>query len=265
VPEARRSVVFDRVAEDYDRTRGLTEEGVRRTTELLVTELGPRGRALEIGVGTGQVALPLHRAGIRLVGLDLSMPMMRKLTQKAGGHPPFPLVRGDATRLPFAADAFGGAYFRWVLHLIPDWRAAMAELVRVVRPGGVVVGSLGGYGGPRAQIQDRFAQVAGVTPTPAGLPWDDWPALEAAMAELGARPRELPTFIEVERDDVEEFMRALEHNRFSWTWPIPEEVRLRAAAETRAWAVGRLGPLDRIPRHRFEFVWRAYDVGVSPR
>ena len=65
--------------------------------------------------------------------------MLAKLVEKAGGASPFPLVHGDATRMPFADDAFGGAYLRWVLHLIPDWRDALVEVVRVVAPGGVLL------------------------------------------------------------------------------------------------------------------------------
>ena len=57
--------------------------------------------ALEVGVGTGQVALPLHDAGIRVVGMDLSSPMLAKLVEKAKGRSPVPLVQADATRMPF--------------------------------------------------------------------------------------------------------------------------------------------------------------------
>ena len=68
-----------------------------------------------------------------------SRPMLAKLLAKAGGAPPFPLVEGDTTRMPFADDPFGGAYLRWVLVLVPDWSAAVAEIVRVVEPGGRIL------------------------------------------------------------------------------------------------------------------------------
>src|SRR4029079_4077433 len=97
-----------------------------------------------------------------MVGLDLSLAMMAVLVNKAGGRPPFPLVNGDATALPFGDDRFDAALFRWVLHLIPNWRDAVAELVRVVRPGGLVLATLGGAGsGPEAAIRARVADLAG--------------------------------------------------------------------------------------------------------
>src|SRR5262249_43136861 len=111
------SIPFDRAAEVYDETRRLTPEASAATTELLKAELGDRGPSLEIGVGTGLIALPLAAAGVRLVGLDLSGPMLAKLVGKAGGRQAFPVVIGDATRLPFEDAVFGGAYLRHVLHL----------------------------------------------------------------------------------------------------------------------------------------------------
>ncbi len=106
---------------------------------MLAGELRDRGRILEVGVGTGQVAIPLHEAGVEMTGIDLSAAMLAKLVEKGGGRPAFPLVRTDATRLPLRDEAFGGAVVRWVLHLIPDWEEAIREMVRVVRPGGVIV------------------------------------------------------------------------------------------------------------------------------
>lgn len=127
------SVAFDRAAEYYDATRGFDEEGTRRQTALLLEESTGRGRVLEVGVGTGQVALPLHEAGVDVIGLDLARPMMDKLIAKTGGTLVFPLVQADATRMPFPDDVFGAAYLRWVLHLIPAWETAAQEMVRVDR------------------------------------------------------------------------------------------------------------------------------------
>ncbi len=130
------SIPFDRAAGYYDETRGLSAAGMRRTIATLAGECEGRGRVLEVGVGTGQVALPLHDRGVELVGLDLSRPMMDRLVEKMGPDRRIPLVQGDATRLPFAPGVFGLAYLRWVLHLIPAWMIAIEELVRVDPPRG---------------------------------------------------------------------------------------------------------------------------------
>lgn len=256
------SIPFDRAADYYDRTRGLSEEGRRRTNDLLAGELRDRGAVLEVGVGTGQLALPLAAVGVPVMGLDLARPMMDRLVAKAGGTLPFPLVQSDATNAPFRDDSFGGAYLRWVLHLIPDWRTVVAELVRIVRPGGVILANHGSKGtGPRAAIHERFAQAAGLPSSdPVGLAWSDHETLDAVMRDLGAPPRPLPEFTEVERGTAEDFMTALEQNLHSWEWSLSDEVRSRAAAETRAWAEAEFGPLEAIPQTEYPMRWSAYDV-----
>jgi ubiquinone/menaquinone biosynthesis C-methylase UbiE len=258
------SVAFDRAAEYYDATRGYTPEGEQAEVGILADELRGRGRVLEVGVGTGQVALPLHAAGIPLVGLDLARPMMDRLIEKADGRSPFPLVQGDATRMPFADGVFGAVYMRWVLHLIPDWRAVLMESVRVVLRGGVVVvlpGAAGRGTSPQAEIHARFAELTGSPFEPTGLGWSGYAQLDEEMSDLGASPRALPTFIDVERDDLVSFLDNLSRRRFSWTWRIEDDERFaQAVAEIRRFAEERYGPLDQLPREEHEVAWRAYDL-----
>jgi SAM-dependent methyltransferase len=254
------SIAFDRAAEFYDRSRAISDESMARTIELLVSELRDRGRVFEVGCGTGLLALPLHEAGIEVMGGDLSAPMLGKLVEKAGGTAPFPVVLADATRLPFIDGAFGAAYLRWVLHLIPDWRTVVAEVVRVVRPDGVFLVNLGAYGGPREEIQERFVEITGIPARPVGLDWAGWEALDEEMRGHGAEIRELPRLLEDVVVTVDEFLEGIEQNRYSWTWTVPDEVRLRAAAEIRPWASERFGPLNEPGSFEQAHVWHAYDL-----
>ena len=254
------SIRFDRAADQYDQTRGISDEAMGRTISLLAAELRDRGRVLEVGVGTGLLALRLHEAGIPVSGLDLSAPMLAKLVHKAGGAPPFPLVRGDATTMPFADRAFGAVYLRWVLHLIPDWRAALAEIARVVRPGGVLVVSLGAFDEVGRAVRARFSEITGLSTDPVGLMWGDHDALDAELEGLGLRLRVLPAIPEEEEEPLGSFLDAIEEGRWSWTWHVPEDARVDAVRELRPWAEERFGPLDRVERYSVETVWRAYDL-----
>jgi ubiquinone/menaquinone biosynthesis C-methylase UbiE len=254
-----RSVSFDRAAEYYDATRGRSATGTARETAVLAAALPHGASVLEIGVGTGQVAIPLHAAGVSMVGLDLSLAMMAVLMEKAGGRPPFPLVNGDATALPFGDDRFDAALFRWVLHLIPSWRDALAELARVVRPGGLVLATLGGAGsGPKGAIRKRFAELAGIDGRPAGLDWSDFGGLDEAFRRHGAVIGELEPFEDQDTETVEEYMQLLADDRFSWTWSATEEARRRAAVEVRAWAEAEFGALEELPATTYTVRWRTY-------
>jgi SAM-dependent methyltransferase len=174
--------------------------------------------------------------------------------------PPFPLVLGDATRMPLADAAFGGAYLRWVLHLIPDWRRVLAETVRVVRPGGVFLVELGAYDEERFAIQQRFGEIVGVSLDPVGLNWAAYEPLDAEMARHGATLRILPPVHQVWEDALGEFLDGIEQGRYSWTWAVANEDRRRVVAELRPWAAERFGALDEVRRSTLPQVWRAYDL-----
>jgi SAM-dependent methyltransferase len=254
------SIRFDRAAEFYDQTRVTSEDAMARTVEVLGSELRGRGRVLEIGIGTGLLALPLHRAGVRVAGLDISAPMLGKLVEKAGGDPPIPLVLGDATRLPFVDGAFGAAYLRWVLHLVPAWREAVAEVVRVVTSGGVVLVNHGGFSGVGLLIRSRMEELVGRTLSPVGLDWSGWRELQAEMGRLGARHRELPPIVERGEAPLATDVDGIAANRYSWTWNLSDDERLQAAAELRPWLEERFGDLHAPHPLETEIVWHAYDL-----
>ena len=254
------SVSFDRAVEYYDRTRGLSEEASREMTAVLLEELQGRGRCLEVGVGTGLVSLPLAAAGLPMVGLDISGPMLGKLVEKAGGRPPFPLVQGDATMLPFADDAVGSALVRHLLHLIPAWERALAELVRVVGSGGTVLIATGDIPGAWREVTERFVALVGRPSFARGLDVRQLARLDEAFAAHGGAPRELPAIPDRVEQSLGTFLDQMGDGLHSWTWDIPEERRRAAAEQVRAWALEHFGTLDPSDARDVAIEWRAYDL-----
>ncbi len=252
------SVCFDRAAEFYDRTRGVDPASMRKIVSMLVPELQGRGRCLEIGVGTGRIALPLAQAGAAMAGVDLSLAMLNRLVAKWGGSC-FPIAAGDATLLPFPAGTFGAGLGCHILHLIPRWREAVDELVRVVRPGGVLLLDVGGLNWEPDEVERRFAQEAGLDrPRFVGLESPE--ALDEALAQRGARPRRLPSIERQSVRTVGERLSSIQQNLFSWTWPLSDEVREDAVTATRSWALEKFGSLDATIARDTTIIWRAYDL-----
>jgi ubiquinone/menaquinone biosynthesis C-methylase UbiE len=100
-------------------------------------------RVLDVGCGTGRLAERMREAGpVRsVVGVDFSAGMLAQARERLGSGRASPagptaLVRGDATRLPFADAAFDAAVSTEAFHWFPDQDVALAEIHRVLRPGG---------------------------------------------------------------------------------------------------------------------------------
>ena len=261
--DERASVAFDRAAEFYDATRGLDDDTTERTVELVAGEVEGHGRVLEIGVGTGLMALPLASRGIDVTGVDLSAPMLQQLIRKAGGRVPFPLLRADATRLPFADAIFGAAYARHVLHLIPRWDVAVRELCRVVGRGVVLIEA--GWAGQDgwSDLWDAVRRAAGPAVEHVGLNMSSVgrTELDRVFVDEGAWPRDLPEIPFEDHDTVATFVDGIERRSASWTWRATD-AQLRAAIDAATtFALERYGTLDVRPEATSHVRWRAYDLG----
>jgi ubiquinone/menaquinone biosynthesis C-methylase UbiE len=196
-----------------------------------------------------------------MVGVDLSASMVAKLVEKAGGRAPFSLAFADATRLPFRHDAFGGALARHVLHLIPAWKSAVGELVRVVRPGGRLLVSPG-YAdkGPWQEVGDRLEGILGQQSKRVGFQADDAEELDSVVESLGGTLREVPTIWETSDLSIERYLQETGEGIYSWTWGVDADELRSALAETRDWATSRFGSLDQVLEPRFSMTWRLYDL-----
>jgi demethylmenaquinone methyltransferase/2-methoxy-6-polyprenyl-1,4-benzoquinol methylase len=100
-------------------------------------------RVLDVATGTGMVAQALvRRYGCEVVGLDQSPQMLAGAQARLAADPGLAqqvsLVRGEAERLPFADGEFDHLTFTYLLRYVDDPGATLAELARVVRPGGRV-------------------------------------------------------------------------------------------------------------------------------
>ena len=272
------SVNFDRAAADYDATRALPADTMDRLTAMLAAELGGRQPCLEVGVGTGRIALPLRRRGITLAGIDISGAILRRVAVNAGGHNPFPLVQADATRLPAAAATFGSVLAVNVLHLIPGWRLAVDEAVRVSRPGGVLIASFPGEGRaprqprrPRQPRQPRDAIEAapwagamraararhGLRRPPAGAHGPD--EVAGYLGRRAARRALNPVTVR-ETQTLGQVLDRLERQIYSWTWPYtPEQVRA-VGRDIRTWAARENVLLDERHVVESEIRWWAFEL-----
>jgi SAM-dependent methyltransferase len=100
---------------------------------------------LDLGCGDGALALELARRGAIVTGLDADGAMIAAARERSAlASMPMTLVVGEAENLPFEDDAFDRVVAVTLLCLVDDGRKAIAEMARVLRPGGrLVIGELG--------------------------------------------------------------------------------------------------------------------------
>src|SRR5487761_2477434 len=126
----RRTAAFETGVDRYERWFADHESAFRAELAALLAAMPAPGFALEVGVGTGRYAVPLGVA----VGLD---PTFQMLTQaRARG---ILCVRGQGETLPFRAGIFDHVLLVTTICFVDDPRALLAEIRRVLRPGGAVV------------------------------------------------------------------------------------------------------------------------------
>jgi SAM-dependent methyltransferase len=140
---------FDRAAEYYDETRGFPAgDDVKVAAWIAETvDLSPSHRLLEVGIGTGRIAVPLSAHVKSIDGIDISRAMLAKLRAKQSVNPVH-VIEGDATFLPYADNTFDACLSIHVFHLIPDMDSCIQEINRVLKPDGVLL-----YGGGPADVR----------------------------------------------------------------------------------------------------------------
>jgi demethylmenaquinone methyltransferase / 2-methoxy-6-polyprenyl-1,4-benzoquinol methylase len=139
-PQVR--AMFDRIARFYDvmnsvMTAGLHHQWRRRAADL--AQIGPGSRVLDVATGTGDLALELSRRvapGGEVVGSDFSEQMLERARAKA---PALRFEWGNALELPYPDGGFDAATVGFGARNFSDLDRGLAEMARVVRPGGRVV------------------------------------------------------------------------------------------------------------------------------
>ncbi|MGF1498332.1 MAG: class I SAM-dependent methyltransferase [Elainellaceae cyanobacterium] len=233
------TIAFDRVADIYDETRALQPAAMAQLVEAILQmgQVTPTTHFFEPGIGTGRIALPLLERGYAYTGVDISEPMMAKLRQKVQRTGQLTLVNADVTDLTFQDGAFDVAIAAHILHLVPDWRTALEEIHRVLKPGGRILYLH--HPATRTTSNDRLGEQweailarYGYESTWVGAVTNDvlsyW-----AERHLPLETRFITT--ETRRQTVAERLQTYRDRIYSSLWRIPDDIFHQALPELEAW------------------------------
>lgn len=153
------------------------------------------GRLLEVGVGTG-LSLPNYAPNIRILGIDLSEPMLRKAYDrvadgKLGNVEALAVM--DAQRMAVPDASFDVVVAQYVITAVPNPEATLDEFARVIKPGGeiILVNHLGAESGARRLFEACFAPLArklGWRPEFPFARLADWAAQHGGVRLIERRP-----------------------------------------------------------------------------
>jgi phosphatidylethanolamine/phosphatidyl-N-methylethanolamine N-methyltransferase len=153
---------YARWAPVYDIVFGAVFDKGRRSSIEAAERIG--GRVLEVGVGTG-ISLPDYKRTTKLVGIDISEPMLRKALGrkrelKLDNVEALSVM--DVGHLGFPDASFDVVVAQYVITAVPDPDAALDEFARVLKPGGeiILVNHISAEGGLRRAFELQFAPIA---------------------------------------------------------------------------------------------------------
>jgi SAM-dependent methyltransferase len=256
---------FDRISPVYDATREpLAASEMDRMAEALRSR-GVRS-LLEVGVGTGRIAVPLRDRGFEIVGVDASARMLAHARGK--GLPR--LVRGSAYALPLLDRSVDGAIFVHVLHLLDDPRRALREasrtarsgvtaLVRPRREGGPVPPEVR-EGDPRRMVREILERMG--YPRPPRSDRGGPHVREAAVIEA-IPPDRLEVIVDTETTEpLTDRLRMIERGASRRFLDVPPETLAKAVEEVRR----RVGD-QTVTYHRVEALatWERPPPAEGPR
>jgi SAM-dependent methyltransferase len=253
-------VDFSQNASVYDRRHGAV---LSRGVALELADsgaLGPGAHVLDIGAGTGRVAIAFSNAGCEVTALDPALAMLNELRVKAQERQ-VQLVAGEGARLPFARSRFDAVILARILYLAPDWKAILRATHDVLKSGGYLFHEWGNGQADEAWVQIRerlrtLFQDAGVkTPFHPGARSEA--EVDGVLVELGlVRCKRLPIGPGPDMT-LHDFVERIASGEFSYVWNIPAHVRESCIPLLRKWSQNTFDLEQTVPIPR-ELEWVTY-------
>ncbi len=274
-------VSFDPVAHRYDATRGydgaIAQQIAQGLDRVAQGEVGTS--YLEMGVGTGRIAIPLAELGRSVTGVDISPKMLGQLEAKllragwqeqgadqlwgslpdeestsrptvqrfrtGSGHAAIRLIVSDITQLPLHDNAFDAVIGVHIFHLVPEWKQALQEAQRVLRPGGVLVLGWDRYdeNAPSQFIMQKwrhFVRELGVGMRPPGMTEDDllaWLREQEVQSDKKIRNEEPEELVRWQYPVVpRQVVETIAQRVWSGSWDVPDNIFTSSIEALRTWA-----------------------------
>jgi ubiquinone/menaquinone biosynthesis C-methylase UbiE len=235
-------VDFSENAPIYDRRHGAGLSHLEASRLFQAARLRAGTRLLDIGAGTGRVAIPMAELGCDVVALEPASGMVKELRAKSP-HSILSVVVGEGARLPFVTASFGAVVIARLLYLTPDWREILTEVRRVLEPGGWLLHERGNGQSdePWVQVRDEarrlFESVGVANPFHPGVRseadllryLEQLRFVRSGTESFGAGPV----------TTLGEFLQRIVEGEVSYIWAVPADVQAKCLPSLVRWAEQR--------------------------
>lgn len=285
------SISFDRVAHQYDATRGYPPGIDQQIVKSIVATVQATSETafMEVGIGTGRIAFPLACLGHTYTGVDISRKMVQELVTKLllngwlqyqqpwGSLPDedgesvhevlrfnnsekkasMRLALSDMTSLPFRDSSFDVVLAVHVFQLVDGWRQALREVLRVIQPGGLFLHCwdelVSEQSWPIGETWRNIVRELGFDAKRPGT--DERSDVTGWLIEHGYRPQEIPIMeweiTQTPREALEQVTKRL----WSSTWIVPDDIFAESIVRLESWAKDFFGTnIDQRYERKCQFI-----------
>jgi ubiquinone/menaquinone biosynthesis C-methylase UbiE len=241
---------FDTMASVYDGTRIYDSASFSAVLDYVAARFPPQKHPelFEPGIGTGRISIPMAERGYSVTGADISTEMLKILAEKLHRRPELPVrfIQQDITALPFLDASFNIAVVVHVFHLIRNWKKAVNEVFRILKPGSPLIMLYTGGGKEVPWVQDKYRELCRAGGHPAEhIGTGDRQVLMDYFREIGCQVEVIEDRWKwVRKNNVRECFEGIKARSYGMTRLVPEEFHNEVAEKLRAETVQQYGSFD---------------------
>jgi SAM-dependent methyltransferase len=254
-----RWVDFSANSKIYDQRHGAVIPD--QLARILTRRVRRDATILDIGAGTGRVAVALARNGFRVVAIDPAVPMLQAMQRKSG-EVRVPAVAAEGAHLPFRSNTCDAVVVARVLYLVADWRGLLREAREVLRQGGTLFHEWGnGDAGEdwvrvREKVRSLFEDAGVAAPFHPGARSEV--EVDSCLRDLGFHRREQIAAGAGPAMTLADFLNKIQSGEVSYIWNVPRDVQDSCLPRLRSWCESQFD-LDRPAPMPAELRWVVYE------
>ena len=216
---------------------------------------------IDIGAGTGRVAIALAGKGFQVIAVDPAVPMLQVMQRKSGEEVVL-AVSAEGTRLPFRRKSADAIVLARLLYLVEDWQGLLREGKEILRQGGILFHEWGNGDPDEAWVQVRekarsLLEDAGVeTPFHPGARSEV--QVDSFLRDLGFHRKEQIEAGTGPTITLADFLNRIQSGEFSYVWNVPQNIQDSCLPQLKRWCESKFDLYQPAPMPA-ELRWVLYE------